>query len=268
MTWQHAVEWAEALSYHDSVRNVTWTNWRLPKIFDPEFGFSDCMIGPSSIYCSFGSNVIDPNTGELAHLFYATLGNVAQSGTDNTGPFINMFEGEYWYGDLFPPKSAWDFATINGSQGATALIGGVHYAWAVMDGDVGGIPPVVINVMIDIKPDDVGNLVNICAKKSLPVAILSSASFDAPAEVDPLTVSLADAGVKRFGKDGAKAKHRFRDVNGDGLTDMVVEIVTKDLALESGVMIATLTGQTFDGSLIEGRGAIEVEERMCVRTLE
>ena len=30
MTWDNAVDWADDLEYYDSVRNVTWTEWRLP----------------------------------------------------------------------------------------------------------------------------------------------------------------------------------------------------------------------------------------------
>jgi len=137
MTWQNSLDWVDALSYFDTVRNVTWTNWRLPKINPAGI--------PSRCFVPFANDCVviqGPGGGELAHLFYAALGNAFQSGTDNTGPFINMFEGDYWYGDLFAPfpNSAWDFATTNGVQGATDLGTGFHFAWAVMDGDVIGVP--------------------------------------------------------------------------------------------------------------------------------
>lgn len=144
MTWQHSVDWASSLGYYDLVRAKTWTNWRLPKLFNPELGYQDCISGPGA-YCSFGSNDIDPNTGELANLYYSTLGNAkGPGGLTNTGPFINMGPkfgpADFWYGDLFGASAAWDFAINIGSQGATSLAGGAHIAWAVMDGDVAPIP--------------------------------------------------------------------------------------------------------------------------------
>jgi len=36
MTWGNAVNWAENLSYVDSVRNITWTDWRLPSTLLPD----------------------------------------------------------------------------------------------------------------------------------------------------------------------------------------------------------------------------------------
>ena len=36
MEWQVAMNWAANLSYYDTVRNVTYTDWRLPKA-DPDF---------------------------------------------------------------------------------------------------------------------------------------------------------------------------------------------------------------------------------------
>ncbi len=123
-----------------------------------------------------------------------------------------------------------------------------------------------LNVEIDIKPGNDRNRVNLCAKHDLPVAILSSESFDASTEIDPITVSLAGAGVKLDKKGNPVAK--ARDVNDDGLTDLVVKIVAQDLDLESGDIEAKLTGQTFDGTPIEGMGAIEIKQQMCVRTLE
>ena len=118
MRWAHAMDWVANLSYYDSVRNQTLSDWRLPTVFDT-------------------------NTGELGHLFFDELGNTAFHFA-NTGPFINFLTGDYWYDTLYPffPNSAWDFAPTNAVQGATSLNGGVHYAWAVRDGDVAVTTPI------------------------------------------------------------------------------------------------------------------------------
>ena len=46
------------------------------------------------------------------------------------------------------------------------------------------------------------------------------------------------------------------DSNGDGLDDLVVKIEDADGTYEVGEGLATLTGQTFDGTLIEGTDTI------------
>jgi hypothetical protein len=89
--------------------------------------------------------------------------------------------------------------------------------------------------------------------------------FDAT-DVDPTTVFFAGAGVKLDKKGNPVFK--TSDVNDDGLTDLIVKIVAQDLDLESGHTLVTLTGETFDGTLIEGKGVIQVKQQMCVRTLQ
>jgi len=99
----------------------------------------------------------------------------------------------------------------------------------------------VIPVLIDIKPNDDQSRINLCARGPIPVAILSSETFDAPMEVDPATVSLAGAGVLTIGADD-RPWTQFRDVNGDGLADLIVKIVREGLGLGSGDTEAELTG--------------------------
>ena len=78
----------------------------------------------------------------------------------------------------------------------------------------------------------------------MPVAILSTASFDATT-IDPLTVTLADAGVKVKGNGNAQAS--FQDVNGDNLLDLIVHIDTSALMLVATDTSADLDGDTFTG---------------------
>jgi hypothetical protein len=76
-----------------------------------------------------------------------------------------------------------------------------------------------LSVAIDIKPDSDVNSVKIGSAGVVPVAILSSETFDATT-VDPASVSLADAGVKVAGK----ASHFLcsaEDVNRDGRLDLM-----------------------------------------------
>jgi hypothetical protein len=118
---------------------------------------------------------------------------------------------------------------------------------------------------VDIKPNDDRNRINLCAKGDLSVAIFSSETFDAT-DLDPITIVLAGAGVKTD-------KHelpvtRAKDVNKDGLTDLIAKFVTEDLGLDSGDTEAWLQGSTFGGVYFEGKDAVKVKQQMCVRTLE
>jgi hypothetical protein len=133
--------------------------------------------------------------------------------------------------------------------------------------ETGVLAAVPDRVVIDIKPGNDQNNVNICAQGVLPVAILSFESFDATEEVDPSTISLAGAGVKTVGKDDRPLTQN-RDVNKDGITDLVVKILIEELGLESGDTEAELTGQTFDGKPIKGTDSVKVVQAMCRRTVE
>jgi hypothetical protein len=123
------------------------------------------------------------------------------------------------------------------------------YNWlAVWDGFVG-------IVGIDIKPGSDPNSINLDSNGVVPVAILSSASFDA-ATVDPLTVALASAQVRLKGKSGNAGS--LEDVNGDGYADLVVQVYTDQLALEPSDEEAVLTGYTYDGLPIRGSDLVRV----------
>jgi PKD repeat protein len=81
-----------------------------------------------------------------------------------------------------------------------------------------------LGVQIDITPTDQPNPLNLRARGLLPVAVLSSATFDAAA-LDPATITLgdevgADTPVAR--QNNGRYHARVEDVNGDGLMDLVV----------------------------------------------
>ncbi|MDT7041192.1 kelch repeat-containing protein [Candidatus Nitronereus thalassa] len=126
---------------------------------------------------------------------------------------------------------------------------------------VGGKPVTVVAgenakfVEIDIKPGSEDNPINLGSNGKIPVAILSSATFDATT-VDSLTVTLADAQVRVKGNGTAQASEE--DVNGDGRTDLVVHIETEGLQLTGEATSATLEGQTTTGQRIKGTDVVTV----------
>jgi hypothetical protein len=116
------------------------------------------------------------------------------------------------------------------------------------------LPEIVVS--IDIKPGSFPNSINLGSGGSVPVAILSSDSFDATT-VDPLTITLAGATVKLKGKGTPSAS--FQDVNGDGRLDLVVHVQTDTLQLTETDTIATLEGKTGNaGRRIRGSDSVRI----------
>jgi hypothetical protein len=114
---------------------------------------------------------------------------------------------------------------------------------------------VALTVAIDIKPGSYPNTINLGSNGVVPVAIFSSATFDART-VDPTTVTLASAGVRLRGNGQPMAS--FEDVNRDGLLDIVVHIVTEALTLTPTDTQAVLQGVTFSGIRIRGIDTVRV----------
>jgi hypothetical protein len=113
MTWSQATAWAANLSYFDSVRNVTYDDWRLPTSADTGAAGFHCTY--SGTDCGFN---VDPASSEMAHLFFVELGNTSAYTTGgvykggatgvnwglvNKGPFTN-FQLRYWSGRDYAPQ--------------------------------------------------------------------------------------------------------------------------------------------------------------------
>jgi hypothetical protein len=126
------------------------------------------------------------------------------------------------------------------SQPATVLIKGPPVAEPVVES---------IDAQIDIKPGTSPNSINLGSSGVVPVAILSSAGFDART-VNPTSVTLAGARVKVKGRGTPMAA--FEDVNGDGLMDLVVHVSTEALELSAGDTRAFLEARTFGGTPVIG----------------
>ena len=113
----------------------------------------------------------------------------------------------------------------------------------------------VFPVTIDIKPGTFPNRINLRSNGTLPVAVLSTPTFDAAA-VDPRTVTLADALVKLGGNGAPMAS--LQDVNEDGLLDLLVHIGIQGLEMSPGDTQAILKGKTFSGVTIQGVDSVEL----------
>jgi hypothetical protein len=75
--------------------------------------------------------------------------------------------------------------------------------------------------------------------------------------VDPATVKLAGASVKRIGK-GGKYSCSTDDVNADGFVDLVCDVMTEQFTIEPGDSVAVLEAETFSGQAIRGEDSINI----------
>jgi hypothetical protein len=136
-----------------------------------------------------------------------------------------------------------------------------EFSYGISDGKGGTSTAEVIivvnpkNVLIDIKPGSYPNSINLGSNGVVPVAILSTASFDATM-VDPATVVMAGAGVAMRGKAN-RYMTSSQDVNADGRLDLVLQVETENLdptQLQDGY--ATVVGTTLAGVPIIGTDSI------------
>jgi len=108
----------------------------------------------------------------------------------------------------------------------------------------------IIEVAIDIKPGSFPNSINPRSIGTIPVAILTTGTFDA---------TTVDPGAVRFGRTGTEAapvRSALEDVDGDGDTDLILHFNTQATAIQCGNTSASLTGKTFSAQAIKGSDSI------------
>lgn len=115
--------------------------------------------------------------------------------------------------------------------------------------------PTPTTVGIDIKPGSFPNSINLSSGGVVPVAILSTATFDA-SRVDPFSATLADALARIKGKSGHSGS--LEDVDNDGDLDLVLHVISSELHLTGSDVEAVLTGSTLDGTPIRGSDSVKI----------
>ena len=211
--------------------------------FDFQIVSSRVRIDPTNIFLQFdeahpigvGETYNTPVIPEL------TGANFRLKGAGISGFFI--FIGESLGGDgifVIPDVTTHELFNSNINFGA------------LLSFHSGGVP-VSINVSIDIKPDEFPNSVNPRSEGKIPVAILTTDTFDATT-VDSTTV--------RFGATGTEAaseQFTLEDVNGDGKLDLLLHFKTQATGIQCGETSASLAGKTVSGQAIEGSDFIKTE---------
>ena len=141
-------------------------------------------------------------------------------------------DGEEVFSGPYPKSCCGEMRSlrVSASLGVTAAIDDV----IVSD----GLPP----VEIDIRPGSEVNSINPRSRGVIPVAILGSDTFD---------VLDVDANTLAFGPAGAATKHakggHRRDVNNDGLDDLLSHYYSDETGIAFGDTKACVTGETLDG---------------------
>lgn len=113
-----------------------------------------------------------------------------------------------------------------------------------------------LSLPIDIKPGSSTNSVQINSVGVIPVAILSLPTFDATT-INPDTIYLEAASIKLVGNTNKDLCHA-EDINGDGLPDLICQILTEELQVITGQAVAMLDCLTFDGNPIHGEDVIRI----------
>jgi len=160
-------------------------------------------------------------------------------------------------------------ALLAGSPGVDAIPSGVNGCGTTITTDQRGVSrpqgsgcdigafelvPQTLIVSIDIKPGELPNAVNPQSSGKTPVAVLSTAAFNAPGQVD--TASL------KFGRTGNEMSLSScsppQDVNGDGLPDVLCRFTTQKTGFQAGDTQGVLTGKTVGGTPIRGTDSVVI----------
>ena len=112
------------------------------------------------------------------------------------------------------------------------------------------VTPALTSVAVDIKPDTNPNSVNPNSSQKIPVAILTTDTFDA-VQVDPLSVTFGVLPAIE-----AHSRGHIEDVDEDGDADLLLHFNTQDTDISCSDTEIWLFGETFDGESITGSDMI------------
>jgi VCBS repeat-containing protein len=153
-------------------------------------------------------------------------------------------------------------------RAASGYFGSDAFTYRARDasGALGNVAAVTLTITgrrqvnIDIDTGDHSNTINLNQSK-VKLAILSTADFNAPNEVDIDSLTFGRTGTEdSLVYNHGRPLYEVRDVNHDGRLDLVVSFYVDDTGLRVGDTSATLFGTLRDGTPIFGTGPVRVKQ--------
>ena len=110
-------------------------------------------------------------------------------------------------------------------------------------------------VGIDIKPGSFPNSINLRSQGSIPIAILSTPTFNAPAAIDPTSPTFG-----RTGDEQSLAGCNFwpQDVNGDTIPDLVCRFNTQGTGFLAGDTAGILKARKHNNEEVTGTDSVKI----------
>src|SRR5262245_38709075 len=145
-------------------------------------------------------------------------------------------------------RGAWDMTT----KWKMWPIGALLISLPALAGDVPISKAATITDRIEILPGEREKWFDPVLAESIPVAVLGGAGVDVH-EIDAATLVLAGAAVS---KDDEGSLAAYRDVDGDGTTDLLVRFPSRSIRTGGRGARVWLSGQTLDGRPLLGSGSL------------
>lgn len=254
-----------------SIDTITW--WGSPRTFDADTFtirlYADKGGQPGAILQSFVAphNIVEFFTGDFVNPpdpdnDFPGIPEVLYS-FDLPTAFLAEANTRYWLSVFTVP--AFDEESWLWEDSSSPLTPGVQRSTVSDSGpwepfvdntafQLQGRPIPALTVEIDIRPGIFPNKINLRDRGKFPVAILSSATFDAPSQVDPTSLTFGRTGAEQS-LAGCPARY---DVNNDGRLDLVCNFITQATGFQLGDIKGVLKGKTIAGRSLIGTDSVRI----------
>jgi hypothetical protein len=116
----------------------------------------------------------------------------------------------------------------------------------------------IVSVQIEILPGQKEKLIDVALPEAIPFVIMGRLGLEV-SDLDPASLSLAGASVAK-NEHGEAAE--FRDVDGDGLPDLVARVYSRQMRIGEGTRRVSLSGRTRDGRSFAGTADLRTVQNL------